>query len=266
MLKICAETLSTLVGKGWKENGATKVSDLVVSWLLSLTPYNHRVTDYRGTLLEGLPVPNSILEIFMLVVFEGIDGVGKSSIAAAVRKTFMLNKVVLCSDPCREHPATLALRQYILARGDTLSIKDQVQLYEAARLILYHDIIKPAIDSDALILCDRLWLSTWVYQGVEVEPFPEIDLLIYLDDKPAAVAARMATTKHWDNPDITHLENLSKKYMSAIQKAVGQGKIKEVIKVDSASIELAANTVSNIISARKKGLRLYDRDFAHIMR
>ena len=35
----------------------------------------------------------------MLVVLEGVDGLGKSAIISAVRKALPLNNVVICSDP-----------------------------------------------------------------------------------------------------------------------------------------------------------------------
>ena len=63
----------------------------------------------------------------MFVCLEGVDGVGKSTIAANVRKAFTLNNVILCSDPCKEHPATLALRQFLLARGNSLPVATQIK-------------------------------------------------------------------------------------------------------------------------------------------
>jgi len=202
----------------------------------------------------------------MLVVLEGVDGVGKSSIAEAVRKAFVLNNVILCSDPCKQHPATLAIRQYVLARGNTLPVETQVELFKAARLILWHDIIEPALKDNALVICDRLWLSTWVYQETEVEPIPTIDLLIYLYDEPQAICDRMISIgveHHWDLPEVPYLQELDIKYKTAITKAVHKGAVREAMLVDANSISGAASTIISAISARKSGLRIYDRDFAH---
>lgn len=204
----------------------------------------------------------------MLVVLEGIDGVGKSTIAQAVRKTFVLNDVVLCSDPCKEHPATLALRQYVLARGTTLPISTQVEIFKAARLILWHDIIQPALDGKALVICDRLWLSTWVYQGVEVEPIPKIDLLIYLYDKPEAISDRMVKRgleNGWDIPDVAHLSALDAKYRAAITKAtLEKNAIHEAVQVNASSIEKATAEIVKLITERKSGLRIFDTPFAYL--
>lgn len=202
----------------------------------------------------------------MLVVLEGVDGVGKSSIAEAVRKAFVLNNVILCSDPCKQHPATLAIRQYVLARGNTLPVETQVELFKAARLILWHDIIEPALKDNALVICDRLWLSTLVYQETEVEPIPTIDLLIYLYDEPQAICDRMINRgidNHWDLPEVPYLQGLDSKYKTAITKAVHKGAVREAMLVDANSISRAASTIISAISARKSGLRIYDRDFAH---
>lgn len=173
----------------------------------------------------------------MLVVLEGVDGLGKSTIISSIKKAFPLNDVVVCSDPCKEHPATLALRQYIFARGDLLPLTSQVQLFEAARLILWHDIIEPALDANALVICDRLWLSNWVYQDTKVKALPYIDLLFYLKDNSNPV--------------------LHNKYLDAISLAISEHHINEAVLIDATDIAKAADNIITQICERKPGLRRY---------
>lgn len=173
----------------------------------------------------------------MLVVLEGIEGLGKSMIISAVRKAFPLNNVVICSDPCKEHPTTLAIRQFIFARGDTLPLPAQVQLFEAARLILWHDIIQPALETNALVICDRLWLSNWIYQDTKVKAFPHIHLLFYLQDNIE--------------------DELHTKYLDAISLAINDGDIHEAILIDATNTEKAADTIITQICERKSNLRRY---------
>lgn len=173
----------------------------------------------------------------MLVVLEGVDGLGKSTIISSIKKAFPLNDVVICSDPCKEHPATLALRQYIFARGDLLPLTSQVQLFEAARLILWHDIIEPALDANALVICDRLWLSNWVYQDTKVKATPYIDLLFYLQDNSNPV--------------------LHNKYLDAISLAISEHHINEAVLIDATDIAKAADNIITQICERKSGLRRY---------
>jgi len=202
----------------------------------------------------------------MLVVLEGVDGVGKSTIAESVRKAFTLNNVILCSDPCKQHPASLAIRQYVLARAAELPVSTQVELFKAARLILWHDIIKPALDDNALIICDRLWLSTWVYQGTEVEPIPKIDLLVYLYDEPEDICTRMkkrGIDNHWDVPEVGYLKNLDSKYRSAISKGIDKGAIGEAILYKADDLQKTTKNIVQDIVARKAGLMVYDRDFSY---
>mgnify|MGYP003473194622 FL=1 len=174
----------------------------------------------------------------MLVVLEGVDGLGKSAIISAVRKAFPLNNVVICSDPCKEHPATLAIRQYIFARGDTLPVESQVKLFEAARLILWHDIIEPALQANELVICDRIWLSNWVYQDTKVEAFPKVDLLFYLHDGT-------------DN-------DLHRKYTFSISQAIYEKAILEAEIINALDIEKAADQIITSICGKKAGLRRYN--------
>ena len=88
----------------------------------------------------------------MFVCLEGVDGVGKSTIAANVRKAFTLNNVILCSDPCKEHPATLALRQFLLSRGNSLPVATQIKLFDAAReILIFSSFSIFAIAADAIL-------------------------------------------------------------------------------------------------------------------
>jgi hypothetical protein len=191
----------------------------------------------------------------MLVVLEGVDGVGKSTIAESVRKAFTLNNVILCSDPCKQHPASLAIRQYVLARAAELPVSTQVELFKAARLILWHDIIKPALDDNALIICDRLWLSTWVYQGTEVEPIPKIDICTRMKKR--------GIDNHWDVPEVGYLKNLDSKYRSAISKGIDKGAIGEAILYKADDLQKTTKNIVQDIVARKSGLMVYDRDFSY---
>lgn len=198
----------------------------------------------------------------MLIVFEGVDGVGKSTIAKAVRQRFTLNNVLQCSDPCKEHPATNAMRQYVLARGNSLPVEAQVQIFETARLILWHDVISPALQNNTVVLCDRLWLSTWVYQDTKVAPTPEIDLLIYLSDYPENIIKREKISTLEQKTAKSYLTDLDRKYKKCIQEAVDLGAIKKVLKVDASDLNLATEEVVKVIAGLKSGLTIYDRDYS----
>lgn len=199
----------------------------------------------------------------MLVCLEGVDGVGKSYIAAAVRKAFTLNNVILCSDPCKEHPATLALRQFLLARGNTLPTKTQIQLFEAARAILIHDFIEPSLKSGALVICDRFWLSTMVYQDAkDVTKYP-IDMLFYLTDTVDNIKARMEKlnlVSDFGTTDAKQLSILDTKYRTLI--AENSEYIVRAIEVDASSITKATDEIVKAIAEQMPKLTIYSKDFS----
>ena len=198
----------------------------------------------------------------MLVCIEGVDGVGKSTIASEVRKAFTLNNVILCSDPCREHPATLAIRQFLLARGKTLPVATQIQLFEAARAILMHDFIMPALHSGALVICDRFWLSTIVYQeATELNKYP-IDILFYLSDSKDNIKSRISKfniVSDFSTIDDIALDELNSRYRKAI--ADNSEHISRVVDVDASSISNAVEHIVQVISDVLPHMTIYNKDF-----
>lgn len=98
----------------------------------------------------------------MLFVFEGVDGVGKSTLVTTVRdKLAELGiSAVILSDPSKELEATKAIREEVFANEyhpDQASV-----LFKAARIILEKHI--SSYPKDTVILLDRYWPSTAVYQ------------------------------------------------------------------------------------------------------
>ena len=199
----------------------------------------------------------------MFVCLEGVDGVGKSTIAANVRKTFTLNNVILCSDPCKEHPATLALRQFLLSRGNSLPVATQIKLFDAAREILIFDFIEPALNSNALVICDRFWLSTIVYQNAEdISKFP-IDLLFYLTDSADNIKARntkLNLVSDFTTSERMELDKLDAKYRQAINE--NKEYIKETVCIDASDIASATYEIVRRIAEKMPSLRIHTKDFS----
>lgn len=142
-----------------------------------------------------------------LVVFEGIDGSGKSSqverMAAWLRGAE--RRVVTCRDPGAT-AAGDAIRQILLHRREIdLSPRTEMLLYMAARAQLVAEVIRPALEGGAWVLSDRFLLSNIVYQGhaggVDAEAIRRVgavatdgvvpDLILLLDIDPATAAARL---------------------------------------------------------------------------
>ncbi|WP_017316368.1 dTMP kinase [Mastigocladopsis repens] len=102
-----------------------------------------------------------------LIVFEGVEGCGKTSQIQLTQewlKSFKTSVVVTRQPGGTE--LGLHLRKLLLA-GDSNSIANRTELllYAADRSQHVEQVIKPAIQNGAIVLCDRYTDSTIAYQG-----------------------------------------------------------------------------------------------------
>jgi dTMP kinase len=143
----------------------------------------------------------------MFIVFEGIDGSGKSTQAeklAATLRDELGKPVLLTCEPTRSQ-----LGSYI--RGDLqFSSEDNPGLDDVALALLfvadrtYHleRVIKPALEADIMVICDRYVLSSLAYQTTESQEmgtvlkfnahFPKPDVTFYLDVSVAESLRRVS--------------------------------------------------------------------------
>ncbi len=136
-----------------------------------------------------------------LLVLEGIDGTGKStlarSLAAWLRES---GHAVITSREPTDGPHGTALRQS--AKTGRLSLKDEFALFLKDRAEHVATLIAPALDRGAVVILDRYYFSTAAYQGargldpqaiiVENETFAPIpDLVLLLDLDPTTGSARI---------------------------------------------------------------------------
>lgn len=107
------------------------------------------------------------------ITFEGGEGVGKSTQIRrlAQRLEARGEKVLLTREPGGS-PGAEAIRHVLLSGGAKAMGSDaEVILFAAARADHVEHTIRPALDKDAWVLCDRFIDSTRVYQGLSgVEP------------------------------------------------------------------------------------------------
>lgn len=103
----------------------------------------------------------------VFITFEGGEGAGKTThikfLANALQSQ---GREVLC---VREPGGTAigeALRSIVLdVRNENLSHRAELLIYEAARAQIVYEVIAPALQRGAVVLCDRFCDSTLAYQG-----------------------------------------------------------------------------------------------------
>lgn len=104
------------------------------------------------------------------VTIDSGEGSGKSTLAKMLSDYYM-NKfercnVTLCNDPSNSTKELKILRDLILSNKNyNITKNTELMLYLASRAQLVDTIIKPALEANGMVICDRFFDSTTVYQG-----------------------------------------------------------------------------------------------------
>lgn len=122
-------------------------------------------SDTQGAPVGGQLEGNSPRGVF--VTFEGGDGVGKSThIRYVANELRLAGREVVC---LREPGGTgigESLRAMVLDPDNgEISSEAELLMYEAARAQLVREVIRPALERGAVVLCDRFSDSTIAYQA-----------------------------------------------------------------------------------------------------
>lgn len=119
----------------------------------------------------------------LFIVFDGIDGSGKSSLAE-----MLVSK--LCHDMIKPHSVILNPTNIILtheptdsewgekirivantrAENDSNTLMELRNLFEQDRSLHVEKVIKPALNEGKIVICDRYYHSTVAYQGAMYNP------------------------------------------------------------------------------------------------
>ncbi len=103
----------------------------------------------------------------LFVTFEGIEGSGKSTQLAELARRLRAarRRVVVTREPGGT-PAGDAIRRIFLGpAGRGLEPWTELFLIEAARAQHLAEVVRPALEAGAIVLCDRFTDSTLAYQG-----------------------------------------------------------------------------------------------------
>jgi dTMP kinase len=100
----------------------------------------------------------------LFVVFEGVDGAGKSTLVHALaEKLLATGAVVVCSREPTAGPHGQRLRE--AAKTKRLPPERELELLIADRRAHLRELIEPALARGAWVLLDRYYFSTVAYQG-----------------------------------------------------------------------------------------------------
>ncbi len=104
----------------------------------------------------------------LFITFEGLDGSGKTTQIKLLNR-YLKSKgfdVVLTIEPGGTEIGG-KIRKILLAKGNlNISHKTETFLFLASRAELTSKVIKPALKEGKIVICDRFFDSTLVYQGI----------------------------------------------------------------------------------------------------
>jgi dTMP kinase len=102
----------------------------------------------------------------MFISFEGADGSGKSTQAELLRATLASERreVLLTREPGGTELGERA-RELVL-NGPQMGAWAEAALYAASRAEHVEEVIRPALDRGAIVICDRYIDSSLAYQGI----------------------------------------------------------------------------------------------------
>ena len=113
------------------------------------------------------------------VTFEGVEGSGKSTqiqrLADRIRSEMPERELVISREPGGTESAEAIRQLLVTGRADKWRPATEAMLMSASRHEHVAHVLKPAITGGAIVLCDRFYDSTRVYQGI-VGGVPEADI------------------------------------------------------------------------------------------
>ena len=115
------------------------------------------------------------------ISFEGIDGCGKSTQIDLLAKYFTTqNKNFVKTEEPGGTLGSNEIRKILLRENNFhWSVETETLLFMAARNDHVEKVIKPAIEDNKIVICDRFMDSTIVYQGMRSPQAKNLSLMLF---------------------------------------------------------------------------------------
>ena len=141
----------------------------------------------------------------LLIVFEGIDGTGKST-QISLLESFLKNKgfgVTTTREPTQGRFGQRIRELY--QNRQTVTLEQELELFLSDRREHVETLITPSLKKGRIVLCDRYYLSTAAYQGAE-----GLDPLMIIEQNHFAPAPDLAFILEIDAEESTKRITISR--------------------------------------------------------
>jgi dTMP kinase len=195
----------------------------------------------------------------LFIVFEGNDGSGKTTQIDILKEKLIPlygDNIVFTREPggidiCEQ------IRTIIMDdANDNMDPHTELMLFAASRVQLIADVIRPALDADKIVVCDRYTYSTVAYQGFgrgldmhSVKTLNQIatdglepDVVIWLESDPESALARRGA-------DLNRMDKNGLEFNQRVEFGYGRIYINEqqFRHIPIGPIELTAERVWNVV-------------------
>ena len=103
----------------------------------------------------------------MFITFEGIDGCGKTTQVELLKSYFEKsgNEVISIREPGSTNISEQIRKILLNPDNKELSSEAEALLFSSARAQIVEEVIKPSLEKNIIVICDRFIDSTIAYQG-----------------------------------------------------------------------------------------------------
>ena len=167
------------------------------------------------------------MEKALFIVFEGGEKVGKTT-QIRLLETYLTQKgydMVVTKEPGGGDPD---IRKKLLNKKGILTPEEELDLFCRDRALHIENVVKPALQNNKIVLCDRFEPSTIAYQGygrgmdiahirekskqVRQNIWP--DLILLLDADPETVLSREEATSRFDAENLDFHQRVRKGFLA----------------------------------------------------
>lgn len=166
----------------------------------------------------------------MFIVIEGLDGSGKSTAGKQLAEKLhsrLHKKVQLTHEPNKDYCGGDYIRAVLAKKITEFHPRVLPLSFAANRLDHCARLVQPCLDAGQMVISDRYYLSSLVYQSSEDFPFEKVmevnekalkpDLIFFLNVSNEVCYERMSIRNEPEELFESRLDDYRKKYISAIE-------------------------------------------------